>query len=137
MPHTHFSKAHEQYVIAKHLLHTTLPLVKDPKLLIGITHNMYDSMTHASNILTKSPSIPVKTVKISEVHQKFGKQFDELHRTIQSYKKSPVVFRRQENFIICSPDYEIEPITKQRVQGQLNVLKEFLMEISAIINRKD
>ena len=66
MPHTHFSKAHEQYVIAKHLLHTTLPLVKDPKLLIGITHNMYDSMTHASNILTKSPSIPVKTVKISK-----------------------------------------------------------------------
>ena len=132
----HFSKAHEQYVIAKHLLNTTLPLIKDPKLLIGITHNIFDSMDHVTQVLTDTTSIAEKTTILVRLNPIFGKQFNELQRTIQSYKKSPVVFRRQENFIICNEEYDLEPITEKKVQEQLKILKQLLIHVSTIRNRK-
>ena len=44
-------KARQQYDAAFHLLNVTFPLVKDPKLLIGIVHNVFMSMEYSMDAI--------------------------------------------------------------------------------------
>src|SRR3989338_3757405 len=46
-----YQKAQEQYHIADHLLQVTYPLMKDPKLLMGICTNIFNSLEQCSTAI--------------------------------------------------------------------------------------
>ena len=142
-------KAIQQLRIAEHLLTTTLPLVKDPKLLIGIIHNLHNTTLHAIDallfyerpklILPQNATFNYKfellrtkilpTFNIPEEHLKLITTLKDL---TTKQKQSPVEFKRKDLHVICSKDYELQTISTSEAHSYLNQTKEFLNTVLRI-----
>ena len=135
-----------QYKIADHLLNSTLPLVKDPKLLVGILHNINSSLEYALDaiLLANDPKLIIseKTTlnyKLdlfrSKVLPRYGsyglndehiRHISKIRDLITLQKKSPVEFKRGADHIICSDDYEIETISSSEMKLHLSKTRDII-----------
>ncbi len=135
-----YQKALQQYKIAEHLLYSTFPLIKDPKLLMGIIHNISESLEFAVNYrVPKNISLNGKLALLRESQQISPKQVEliqKLKKIIALHQKSPVEFKRGNKQVICTEDYGLEILSIHDIKQYLNLTKEFIQE-TGDLNRKE
>jgi hypothetical protein len=137
-------KARQQYDSAFHLLNVTFPLVKDPKLLMGIIYNIFSSMEYSmdailnyekqlrlvpqhSNVFQSKFNIfRLKSVRRNNIPGRIITQMMEVKELIELHKQSPTEFQRGNRFVICTKDYRMKVISLKDIRNQLDIVKEFL-----------
>jgi flagellar biosynthesis chaperone FliJ len=147
-------KAKFQYDAAFHLLTVTYPLIKDPKLLLGIISNLFTSMESAMSAIlsyerqlrlvpnyyqefqSKFNIFRYKSVKRNKIPQDHVNLMMDLKEIIDLHKKSPIEFKRQDRFVICGKDYTLRQIQAQDIRIYLDKNKAFLNVADRIVNRK-
>ncbi len=140
-----------QHDVAFHLIHVTFPLIKDPKLLLGITQNILNSYEAAIETILKyerslnlippfndnfQGKMNVFIHKVASRHNLSQDYLDlilSLKDIIDAQKKSPIDFSRKKKFVICTGDYDLKTITLRELKGHLQKNKEFLSFMEKII----
>ncbi len=150
-------KAMQQFDAAFFLMHKTYPVVKDPKLLIGVIHNLVQSFEHAidailayERLLRLIPPYPEdtkfkfslfrdKTMRRNKIPSSFAALLMDLKEFIELQKKCPVEFQRGSRYVLCNKNYQIRSVSIKDIKGYLHQTKEFLDIINKIttINRKE
>ncbi len=148
-------KAQFQYDAAFHLLTVTHPLVKDPKLLLGILNNILASMEHAmdsllqyekqlqlvpnygSTFLEKLNTFRLKSSRRNNILPEHTQTLTTIKEILNLHKVSPMEFKRHDRLVICSKDYHLQQLSAADIREYLDYNKAFLDKISVIINRKE
>ena len=146
-------KAVQQYESARHLLQITFPLVKDPKLLMGVIHNISASLEYSMNAILAYERIlrlvPIygpefrsrfnlfrlKSVKRNNIPPETINLINELRQVLDLHKKSPIGFQRGNKFVICNKDYELKVISIKEIQTYLDKTKEMLQIMQTITGK--
>jgi len=148
MPPSYLSskeKAYQQYNTASHLLNVTFPLMKDHKLLLGIVHNLFNSLDAAMTAIlqyerdlhlvsgfneadfqSKFNTFRSKSVRRNQISSSIVSLIQELKEIVELHQKSPMVFQRGASVVICDKQYELKSITARDAAHYVNQTKEFL-----------
>ena len=144
-------KAARQYEAAEHLLNYTYPLVKDPKLLMGILHNLTQAYEHAidavlayerelllvptypNNSQVKLELFREKTVRRNKIPPSYLTLLLDMYEIIELQKASPVEFQRGNRYVLCSQNYLLKTISIKEMSQYLAQTKQFLALIDRII----
>jgi len=147
-------EALKNYRIADHILNVTYPLIKDTKLLLGVTENLFLALTQAmSSILHHERLFKL----VPPFHDNFESKFNLLHQKRSRYniqqehldlmlelkeiillhKKSPVEFRKKDRFIICTKNYKVKAITANQLKNYLKKTKGFLDLTNHTVSRNE
>ena len=145
----------KNYQVADHILTVTYPLLKDTKLLLGVTDNLFLALNNAMSSVLHHERIfklvPVfedtfesrfnifryKCVPRYKINQEYMDLIQELREIITLHKKSPVEFRRKDRFIICTKNYRMRGITTNQLKIYLQKTKEFLNLAQEITSSKE
>lgn len=146
-------KANKDYRMADHLLKVTYPLIKDTKLLLNITENIFSAFDNSMSAILHHERL-FKLVpafndnfesRIQLFHRKCVPRFNidkkylslvlDLKETLQLHKKSPVEFSKQDRFIICTGDYQTKAITANQLKDYLVKVYEFIDIMDQITSR--
>jgi hypothetical protein len=145
-------KALIQCKSADHLLHKTFPLIKDPKVLVGVLDNLACSLelamsailafekkegiieAYPNNFNGKFSMFQRHTVPrrgIAPIHQE---TLIRLRALLDLHKKSTVEFQRGNKLVLCTSRYEMETLTKEDMSDYIKTTREFLRIMDKIIN---
>ena len=146
-------KAWQQYEIARHLLLTTFPMVRDNKLLPAILSNLSNAVQHALDAIllfereaklippygttfeAKVSAFRLKCLARNKIPLTFYNLMTTLHDLAKSQKAAPVEFSRKDKYIICSAQYETKAISAKDLKEYLQQTKDFLMLTDTLMNR--
>jgi hypothetical protein len=126
-------KAWQQYEVAKYLLKTTYPAVKDPKLLVTILTNIHNSLNEAMGHLI-GPNLSYRE-KIAYMQRKgFQTTFiQKINEIMELHQTSPIEFSKQGKFVICSPDYKMRHLDIKNIEEFLEQNKIVLDQIDKFL----
>lgn len=141
-----FSRVAEHIALADHLLTMTYPLVKDPKLLVGVLQTlaraheqMIDEVLHKESMQRKIIPTTAFATRFAQFKAILQKQdlFKQSHiNTVQmihdlhrEHKRSPVEFSRGQKFVICDDDYSFRTLTPQQLKTHLQHTKDMLVSL--------
>ncbi len=143
--------AEKKLNFADHILSTTYPLVKDPKLLLSVAENLFLAFSYSMASLLYYEKC---YKRISHFPDNFGiklqifkdkcagrygiedeqlKAMQELKEILIAHKKSPVEFPRKESFMIFNESYEAKALTQDLLKDCLQKAKLFIKKLSTII----
>lgn len=141
-------RAEQQYRTAMHLLTVTYPLIKDPKLLLGIINNVFKVLEnslqaiiiHEAEQNKIAPNLGCFREMLHQLQTYFSKEQIQLMQEIQEIvdfqKKSPIEFRRKDCFVICGEDYDLKVVSLKKIKDYLEKTESVLAVINHHINRK-
>jgi hypothetical protein len=150
----HLHKARFRYDAAFHLLKVTYPMVKDPRLLIGILDNIFGSLEGAMDaILVYEQKVKLiqpykddfknrfyvfrdKSVRHQDMPREGVDLILRMKNILDLHKKSPMEFKRGGKMVICSSNYDVEMITLQDAREYLEITRRFIEATEAVFNRK-
>lgn len=139
-------KAKNRVKIADHMLSVTYPLIKDTKLLLVITENIFLALASAMGAILYYDRL---FKKIPPFHDSFESKFNifrercvnrynidkkyllllqDIKKMMVEHKKSPIEFSRKGKFVICSDTYRMRTIS-------LNQLKDYLFQTKTFVQR--
>ena len=145
--------ATRKYEGARHLLNVTFPMIKDPKLLLGVVHNLSASLESSmdtilaherllrlvpiynNNYESKFNLFRMKSVKRNNVSPAAIHLMSELRYIIDLHKKSPMEFQRGNRFVICNKDYQLKVISIKDLQQYLYTTKDMLDLAHQIVSK--
>jgi len=146
-------KAEKHYLSANHLLNTTLPAIKDPKLLLGVIENIFlclessiDALlSHESELLLITPPpknfegklavFQTRTAPRNKIDSSFVDLAVTMKELVELHKKTPMEFRRNDSFVLTSKDYRLKNLTVPLITQHLAKTKEFLENTKRIIEK--
>ena len=147
-------KAIQQYEGAYHLFNVTFPLVKDPKLLIGVISNISESLEKSMDAILKYERtlrlVPhyqeefqskfnifrYKSVRRNKIPGEIINLILELRETLALQKRSPMEFQRGNRFVICTKDYQMKVISIKELQNYMDLNKRFINIMETVIKNK-
>lgn len=126
--------------IADHLLSTTYPLVKDPKVLIGVLTNLYIAYDRTIKLTLKQHDVFQPRTFIARYEQFKEVIGDKLNgeeirsiKTIYELKeehdKSPVEFARKQQMVICSSSYALRTLTHGSLKKHMAYAKKIVKKL--------
>ena len=154
LPSEHFHNAKFKYNSAFHLLKVTYPVVKDPRLFLGIIGNIFESMQAAMDgllefersnhrlvgnpqefeskiVLFRSKVVPLYNIPFQLIGV-----MTSVKKILDTHKKAPVEFQRGGKMVICNEGYrEIELVTVEKVQEFLVQTQKFLNLSETIVKK--
>ncbi len=138
---------------ASHMLYTTFPFVKDPKLFLGILENLdkslkscLDSFLLYERLYKKIGPYPDNFSVKLDLFRKITKTrygFDEslprfifdIDQLIKNRKKAPIEFSRKEGFVICDSEYKTRILKEEELKQYITKAKVFISRVHSIITR--
>lgn len=145
--------ARKKIQVADHMLTMTYPMVKDPKLLLAVMENVFLALTNSigsllyyeRNYKRVPPFQDTFVSKFNVFRQKCVQRFNiapettlmiqEIKDIILQHKKSPVEFRRNDSFVICSEDYKMKTISIDKMRDYISKSKLFINQMNDIIGK--
>lgn len=133
---------------ADHLTYITYPQVKEIKLLYAIAENLYNALAkgmkavlHYERLYKRIPVIPgnfdyelelfkTKCMDKYYIPRSSVLLIQDLKNLIETKKKGPIEFIRQDKFVICSEDYEMKVLNLQKVKAYLADTKVFIERVN-------
>ena len=134
--------------IADHMTVITFPVVKDPKLLMGVAENILEAfkqgmlcvLLHKREYQQISPFDTKNVNTIIDVFQRhitrrqnnfqgYAATMREVKELTEWHKKAPVEFARKNTFVMCSQRYETKELSEKKVKEWIQSLKHFLTEV--------
>lgn len=147
--------AQKKLTTADHMLTQTYPLLKDPKLLLGVWKNITESVKEGILAFLLYEASMKRINKIPETFRaqltlfqrelvpKYGLPESlmlfifELEELIAEHKTSPVEFARKNQYVICDGEYNLKKLTPELLKKQLTKAKIFMKYIESKVNRND
>jgi len=144
-------KAQSTLHSADHRLTQTYPLVKDPKLFVGVLNNMSISLLYAmesilrfdmvykriqpygDTFVQKFNTFKLKSAKLHKIKAEDVALIQELRTMVKDHQKSPVEFVRKEMFVICSDKYRMKTLNISDLRKYLDKTKLFIRVANSII----
>lgn len=145
------SEANRLFNTADHLAYITYPLVKETKLMVTITENLYLSLMAAVDALLQHEKA---YKRISLTPNDFESKLDtfrrecmprykldrsylllikDIHDIIEHKKKSPIEFIRNDKYIMCSDSYKMKVLTIEGLKQYIAQSKEFIFRINKVL----
>ena len=118
---------------AEHLLSTTFPLLKDPKILLGVLDNIYRAMVRGMNITIGEEGTfneRFHRLQDQKIESKYLSLLWDLHELKTMHKKSPMEFQRGSKFIICDTEYNMKTLNAKDLKEHLQKAKHFLSRLT-------
>ncbi len=152
MPHETFQRAQTQYDAAFHLLNVTFPLVKDPKLLLGVINNLNKALESGVEAVLKHEQqrklVPnfqndfqskfnlfrYKSVKRNNIATKHIMMMMELRELEELHKQCPTAFQRGNKYVLANEKYQLKVISMNDLKQYVSTTKEFMDHIQKIVN---
>ena len=128
--------------IADHLLSTTYPLVKDPKVLLGVLTNLHVTYNRIIKLTLRKQGVfqprtfmmryeQFKELVEDKLTGEEIKSIKTIHKLFDEHKKSPVEFARKQQMIICSSSYDLQSLThtslKKHIVNAKSIIKKLLV----------
>jgi len=141
--------------IADHMLNVTYPLIKDPKILIAVTENIFLSLSYAlgsllhyerlfkkipdfkDNFKSKFEIFKNSCIKRYSLSEGYLKLLQDVKNIIMEHRKSPVEFKRNDSLVICNDHYRCRTLDECLLKKYLADSKLFLNEISLIVSKDE
>ncbi|MBI4151491.1 hypothetical protein HY496_00845 [Candidatus Woesearchaeota archaeon] len=148
-------KARFQYDAAFHLLNVTYPLIKDPKLLVGILSNISISMENAldailsyerqlrlvphysDNFQSKFNVFRYKSMRRNKIEPELIQSIEMVQSLLSLHRRSLIEFRREDRLILCDREFTTNQVTIPDIRSYLDASKSLLETATKIINRKE
>ncbi len=135
--------AERNLMIADHLMYSTYPLVKDPKLLLTIAEDIYKSLFLSVNALLEYDEMYKRVRMLPQdfrsrldifkscaplhgIDTAIIKVIEDLRSFFERYKKSGTAFARQGSYIVFSEDFRITRLDFSKLKDYLSQSKVFL-----------
>lgn len=137
--------------IAEHILTVTYPLLKDTKLLLGVSENIFLGLTNSmSSVLHYElifKRIPPFYEDFDSKLNVFGRKviprhnikrdnlilLQEVKDLVLKHKKAPVEFVRKDNLVMCDDEYkDVETLSAPKLRDLLERAKKFQSEMAKI-----
>ncbi|RME31930.1 hypothetical protein D6789_01135 [Candidatus Woesearchaeota archaeon] len=132
-------RARRKIGVADHILTQTYPLVRDPKLLLAVLQNIFDSVDANVEAALRSLLEKKKVLHIPELFEsrlqvlaqqcpleksllRFAR---ELQETMHEHKQSPVEFARKEMFVICDSSYGVRTLRPEQLKRYVQHARAF------------
>ena len=150
----HGERARRHIYIADHMLTQTYPLVKDPKLLLGVLDNILSSLAHTLSMVlahertykrippfqntfeSKMNMFKWKLVNLYHINTEYITLIEEVSDIIKKHKECPVEFARKNHFVICTDTYRMRTLSVEQMKKYISKARLFLTEMTNIVNRK-
>ena len=148
-------KALKNLKIADHMVTVTYPLLKDNRLLLAATENLFLSVSNAMNAILYydrlfkrvPPFADTFEVKFNLFKRKSSQRYHlkpthaqlikEVRDILVHHRKSPVEFSRKDAFVICSSDYRIRTISQKDLKEYLGKAKVFIQLMLKIVQENE
>jgi hypothetical protein len=145
--------ATQKYEGARHLLNVTFPMIKDPKLLLGVVHNLSASLESSMDAIlayerllrlvpiysntyeSKFNLFRMRSVRRNNVPPAAVHLMSELRFILDLHKKSPMEFQRGNRFVICNKDYQLKVISIKDIQQYLYTTKNMLDLMNLLVSK--
>lgn len=126
-------QAKKSLQLADYLLIGTYPLVKDPKVLLGVLTNLHNAYKNTIMYSLSKKMVPLKTEK-GQLEQ-FMYQFESLiskeelqsiktvYDLFEEHKVSSVEFARKQKLVICDNHYELHALSFEILKKHLQHAK--------------
>jgi hypothetical protein len=150
------AEAKKRLLMADHLVSFTYPLVKDNRLLIAITENVFLALTSALASLLyyerKFKRIPpfhdnfdskfyIFTEEVSKsykLNSEYSKLLTEVKALLLAHRTSPVEFSRNDNFVMLTENYKkMSTINIDKLRSYLALTKKFLRDVETITKKDE
>lgn len=145
----HRENALKHTQIADHMLSVTYPLLKDPKLLITVLSNIYESIHENIRSLI---SYEVTFKRINDPGTEFQEElrtfthlvhkyqmnnaiittFQELHMILKEHKESPMEFSHKETFVMYTDNDGVKTLAPPAIEKYLEKAKSIQEEIKKL-----
>ncbi len=143
-------QANKFFNTADHLTYITFPLVKEIKLMITITENLYFAVMNAMDaileydklykridILSNDFDLRFETfrqecAKRYNLRREYITMINELRNIILNHKKSPMEFIKNNNIVIYSQN-QVNTISMEKIKQYLPLTRQFLNDINKIL----
>jgi len=140
--------------IADHMVNITYKLVKDPKLFLVILERLDKALTFTmKSILFYEryyKKIPTFREDFNVMHDIFKARclrrynfnndyillIKEVNDVIKKHKQSPMEFKRDGKFVICSDDYKLNVVSDDSLKKKIEKAKAFIREADYMLNSK-
>ncbi len=144
--------AKKKIKVADHIISVTYPLVKDPKLLLGVLENTYSALIHSITSILEyerlfkriPPFLDDEISKINTYKMRISRKHnldpsyitlvEGIKMIIREHKKSPIEFSRKDKFIICSDNYSMKAISIEQIKQYVEKTKRFSAEIDNLVS---
>ena len=148
-------KAFEKVRLADHMVFTTYPVVRDPKLLIAVLENVQASLDygmaavlHYQRAAGQVPAFQETFSSRFDLFRKasvpqlrlspnYVKLISDVRVLLSAHKKSPVSFVKKDKYVICSPKYEIKSIDVNLVKRYVFEAKLFVSNVNAVVSKHE
>ncbi|MCF7799221.1 hypothetical protein K9M74_04940 [Candidatus Woesearchaeota archaeon] len=149
--HATLERAQRQLSLADHLLTSTYPLSKDPKLLIGVLRNMHKAqddvllatiayfapnhtLSQRADFKSKLTSFTLAVADKGIVSKQELHILTQTHLLFEKHEQSTIEFARKSNMILADESYGLqvlqEPQLKELLSQSRLVIKKILLAVS-------
>lgn len=140
---------------ADHMLSTTYPLLKDPKLLLAVLENLHAALDSSVAALvhherhwkrippfhdTFEMRLQIFSTQLArrlEIPPEYVQLISGVRELYLNHKKAPVEFARQDKFVMCSDQYSVKTLSERELKNHLSRAKGFVRLIEEVISRHD
>ena len=144
-------EAKRKISLADHMLSVTYPLVRDSKLLLAVLENLFLALTHTmamilyyERIYKRVPhffdTFESKYILFSEkcvpryrFDEKYLSFLRDVKEILVAHKRSPIEFSRNDQFVICSEDYELKILAPNDIKKYLSKTKDFFNMVDSLL----
>jgi hypothetical protein len=148
-------EANSKLNTADHLAYVTYPLVKEAKLLLTTTANVYSAMTLAMEALLQYDRyykrisfVPNEFMQKYEMFKQSSRKYNidrmtialmlDLKSLIELHKKSPMVFTREQKLVIASHGFSVmKTLNIESVKKYVEQAKPLIAKINKVIIPND
>lgn len=145
------AEADKRIYVADHMLSSTYPLLRDPKLLIGVLENVYSAFKNTISALLEheryfkrippyNRATEIVTFKAKASKYEFSKYiqtYDRLSEAVEFHKTAPIEFSRNESYIMASDTYSLKKLSTDDLKKDIKTCREFIAGVKKIIVRKN
>ncbi|MBI5392565.1 hypothetical protein HZA96_01730 [Candidatus Woesearchaeota archaeon] len=139
---------------AEHMVTMTYDVINDPKLFVTLAQRMYSAAVSImrailfferyqrkipafdEDVLAMLELFKIRTTRRYSLSMDYAKLIEELRAIVDGYKKSPVAFKRKENYVICDDKYNLNVLTKEKSKLYLDRTKKFLSDAEQMIAKQ-
>lgn len=112
---------------AEHILTQTYPLIKDPKILIGVLENIYYAINDIITCMLEERNQNLSDEEKFEIfkikYSKYTEFVKEIKTLWKNKKECPIEFVKNEKLHLCSNEYEIRIISENEMKRYLSNAK--------------
>jgi hypothetical protein len=145
------AEAKKKMSLADHMLSVTFPLVRDSKLLLAVMENLFLSLTHSMAFLlyyermfkrippffdtfeSKFRLFSEKCVPEYGIEEEWLSLLREVKDVLMAHKRSPIEFSKNDQFVICSDDYQLKVLKAEDIKVFVAKTKEFFNMIDSLV----